>query len=132
MKTENDIIKETVEYYWADPKGRRAATRLGCHYHVPDDGRMCAVGRCLTTEALPRASKVMCGAHELAERLEADCLDDLLQPEYQGRPVYFWESLQKLHDEEHVWNSEKFLRNCLDQWFPSFPFDTLNLARPTE
>jgi hypothetical protein len=131
MKTKNEIIKETVEYYWQDPK-RRASTGLGCHYRVPDDGRMCAVGRCLTAEALPQASKVMVGAYELAGRLYADCLDDLLQPEYRGHSVDFWDRLQTVHDNEHIWDSEQLLRDRLNHWFPNFPFDSLNLTRPTE
>lgn len=128
MKTENEIIKETVEFYWADPS-RRAATEQGCKYQTVD-GRMCAVGRCLTAEALQRASGMACATCVLADRLEVNCLDELLQPEYRGHHAWFWLHLQILHDDDGIWwGSEELLRDRLKHRFPGFPRETLNLTR---
>jgi hypothetical protein len=124
MKTENEIIKETVEFYWADPK-RRAVTDLGCEY-LTLDGRMCAVGRCLTPQHAKRAQGLMCGVDQLPDLLKAT-LDEMLQPEYRGHSVDFWTHLQALHDGPQVWNTEGLLRPRLAYYFPNFPFDSLNL-----
>jgi hypothetical protein len=127
MKTENEIIKETVEFYWADPK-RRATADIGCWY-LTIDGRMCAVGRCLTQRHAWRAFAMLCSVGQLPGRLLEASLDEILQPEYRGHSVEFWENLQNLHDNEHIWDSEQLLRDRLNHWFPNFPLDTLNLIR---
>ena len=127
MKTENEIIKETVEYYWQDPKGRRAASDIACEY-LTADGRMCAVGRCLTPEHAARAANIICDVGRLPGLLEAS-LEEILQPEYRGHPVSFWDNLQTLHDTTRAWETEELLYEHLDRWFPFFPLHTLNLTR---
>jgi len=49
MKTENEIIKETVEFYWADPKRRATAATadLGCWYHHLPPTIKPLLGKCL-------------------------------------------------------------------------------------
>lgn len=130
MKTENEIIKETVEFYWADPKRRATAAAPGpaCAY-LTIDGRMCAVGRCLTPLHVKRAHGVLCSVSKLPGRLLEASLDEILQPEYRGHSVEFWDKLQTLHDNEPIWDSEQLLRDRLNHWFPNFPLDTLNLIR---
>jgi hypothetical protein len=130
MKTENEIIKETVEFYWADPAGRRAASDIACEY-LTADGRMCAVGRCLTPEHATRASDILCSASALPGLL-CTPLDELLRPEYRGHSVNFWSNLQTLHDDDLSWRTEGRLRSRLALYFPDFPdfpFDSLNLVR---
>lgn len=123
MKTENEIIKETVEYYWADP-GRRATSSRGCEY-LTADGRMCAVGRCMTEETRLRTPGAIVNVVDLSDYFSSS-LDDMLQPEYRGHPVHFWALLQNLHDGA-CWVSKNHLLDRLSSLFPDFPLDTLSI-----
>jgi hypothetical protein len=99
------LIDETVAYYAADPQRRRAKDNSGCSYET-DDGRRCAVGRCLQD---PRYIQIVvvtplaCSA--LPDRMQASTLDELLKPEYRGYPEELWRLLQRLHDSTVYWNT---------------------------
>jgi hypothetical protein len=127
MKTQDEILKETVEFYWADPS-RRAATEQGCRYQT-DDGRMCAVGRCMTPEARRLTFGIACEVGLLEGNFDVVNLDEMLEPEYRGHSLYFWRRLQHLHDGKDFWENEELLQRLLRYDFPGFPRETLNLTR---
>lgn len=121
MKTYLDVIKETVEFYGTDPKGRRSINPArtsdrprwspstpGCLY-VGVDGKRCAFARCTAPVQEARLSK-----HEGkdAKTTLSGSLDDagpiVLAPEYAHLTNgEFWNELQSLHDEEDYWDLEK-------------------------
>lgn len=113
QKTIEEIVNETLAYYEEDPR-RRAVTLEGCEY-LTEDGRMCAVGRCLHGDADARTLKnyASCiyrsnaGLPSRSHYRDPLILDDLLKEEYRGHPVAFWDSLQRLHDDtngDHLWD----------------------------
>jgi hypothetical protein len=97
------LIKETIYYY---NYGNRSVDGTHCKYQS-NAGNMCAVGRCLTEQAL----------NDFHER-EATCtfaitnlphvitvkysnFDSMFQEKYQGIHEQVWSFLQSLHDEDH-------------------------------
>ncbi len=131
MKTQIEIILETLRHYLEDPSRRAAMPTTGvfdnCQYQLDrPDGTVCycAVGRCLKPEALEVIHAVEVqplGLVTSARRLLStvkyehkknggdpdECsfatFDDLLKPEYHGHPVEFWTQLQELHDDPANW-----------------------------
>ena len=107
-KTKLEIIDEAVRYYSVG--NRRAALEAtdggACEYKT-DDGRMCAVGRCLRH---PAEGYQYDGT--IREIHFADCggdqtrFDAMFLPRYQGHSVEFWADLQLLHDTMDYWPSE--------------------------
>lgn len=129
MKTQIEIILETLAYYGEDPVNRRAydSQLVSCRYL--HDGKMCAVGRCMTPDALQAAryvdetvgpqsaSRLLYDIQESLDEVEHEdgyecpfvTFDDLLKPEYRGQPLSFWASLQTLHDGEDHWADKRSL-----------------------
>jgi hypothetical protein len=104
MKTQTEIVIETIQFYLADPDNRRSVSEQGCHYVIPGEpSRHCAVGRCMTPDALRRHGHILGNVHGLVRDAGARHLDDLLQAEYRGHPVTFWQDLQVLHDYLGAW-----------------------------
>lgn len=107
MKTQTEIVIETIQHYLPDPLYRRGKKPTGeCLYHVPAlfdvPERHCAVGRCMTAESLAAFG----GFHGDVEALETklgDTLDTLLREEYCGHSQEFWSNLQSLHDRDYNW-----------------------------
>jgi hypothetical protein len=105
MKTQTDIVLETLQFYLEDPKNRRASTGGGCFYGRPGgETRNCALGRCMTDEALEKLWDSPHTASVLASVYGS--LDQFLRPEYHGHSTKFWSRLQQLHDENAHWNPE--------------------------
>lgn len=105
MKTKLKIIEETVKYYSEDVR-RRAVNGIQCSY-ITEDGRMCAVGRCLQN---PKEFGEI-SAYDLLLENE----DDIFKPEYQGHDPEFWEGLQKLHDNRKFWTTKGISLNGQDK-----------------
>lgn len=61
---------------------------------------MCAVGRCMTDEAITQNAWNAQTADELED------LDSLLQPKYQGHSIGFWKELQEMHDFGSNWDKQ--------------------------
>ena len=102
MKTEKEIVAETIEFYGADPEGRRADDGHACLYFAKIDGRVrrCSVGRCFTVENAKLAEKAYRGG------VSEDLLANIpMKAPYQGHGVVFWENLQGLHDAECYWKA---------------------------
>jgi len=92
-----EIIDETVRYYSEDLSRRAYVKGLGCQY-LTEDGRMCAVGRCLgNVEEIARhynAGYMVCNIFESVK----------FKPQYRGLNVEFWNDLQSLHDPCAYWD----------------------------
>lgn len=90
-----EILKETVEYYEADPSRWGMDEYNQCQY-LTEDGKMCAVGRCcIAPETLKLAGSV---SHLDIVDIK---LEEALKPEYRGQSPGFWVLLQYYHDR---WN----------------------------
>lgn len=102
-KTKLEILQETADFYAADPK-RRALQHPEHYYceYLTQDGRMCAVGRCLLE---PAKYRFFSGTSDTLsdEECGGGTLDPVLKPEYQGHPRHFWRELQEFHDRKVNW-----------------------------
>lgn len=96
MKTAREIIEETAAFYTSENRAKPDNGRR-CQY-LTKDGRMCAVGRCLTDPARIEGNYIFLQS--------IPNLDDELKPEYRGHPINFWQDLQRLHDYTFNWNNE--------------------------
>lgn len=97
--TKHQIIDEIAEAYTLNTRsvvGDDPCTGA-CEYISSDgSGKMCAVGRCLIDPKSIPSSKYIEGFDEE--------LDPLLKPQYRGHTIWFWKSLQSLHDTYDNWN----------------------------
>lgn len=101
MKTQQEIIDETIEYYRTHPRGMNI--REGeCMYLTPD-GCMCAVGRCMSD---PQDGQHKIGNRALGD-VPIDKLDLLLKSDYRGHNLDFWGDLQNFHDTPQYWETEE-------------------------
>lgn len=99
-----EIVAETVEYYSADPKGKRGTnTKGGCEYLI--EGRMCAVGRCAID---PSTLEGVCDNILVRNRDtgKLSSLDTGLRFQYRGHSEVFWSYLQDLHDANINWDDD--------------------------
>jgi len=101
--TTHQIIDETVEYYKNNPRALQGAY---CKY-LTDDGKMCAVGRCLTPKSVQIAQT----------KFNGKTFDDLnksiikFKSKYQGHCDSFWICLQSFHDCSLCWNGNKLTQD---------------------
>lgn len=103
--TKFEIINETLAFYSEDVN-RRAIKKTGnyCEY-LTEDGKKCAVGRCMTSEALNEYGDYMGTIDSLIiEDPKQINLDDLLEEKYRGHEEEFWSNLQRIHDKPENWN----------------------------
>ena len=106
-----EIIDETVEFYDGDPTRRSKRVGVGglglhiCSYNG-DEGNHCAVGRCLTQEALMNNPDKHSDATVSGVWKRIKALDHDLQPQYRGHTLLFWKRLQHLHDCERFWDCD--------------------------
>lgn len=110
MKTYKEVIDETVEYYKTNPFGYDEVT-CKCVYYHPENGAMCAVGRCLLN---PQNV-----ANYSADRLFAYGENfNLLKEEYRHlNDLNFWSKLQEYHDYHAVGELDPdILENLYSNW----------------
>jgi hypothetical protein len=101
--TTDEIIIETILFYLEDPARRAQETpSRRCRYLIPEDGRKCAVGRCMTGAALAEFGDTRVDFETLLYDNSVTA-DELLLPQYRGHPPEFWLALQTVHDREEVW-----------------------------
>lgn len=104
QKTKLEIFEETVAYYTEDvSRIARDANDLCCY--ETEDGRHCAVGRCMIPDSelhIPNGSmrKAKCSVDHIQN------LQETLRPEYRGHGSRFWLSMQRLHDGREFWTDE--------------------------
>lgn len=105
QKTKYEILKESVEYYAADPLNRRSEKQGDCVYTPPDtQTEGCAVSRCVQPEKKPRLDDEW--GDRAIENIGSDTLEVYLQPAYRGHPLIFWRDLQELHDFNAHWTKD--------------------------
>lgn len=121
QKTEEEIVRETVEYYCNNP---RALSEHGDCLYLTEDGNRCAVGRCLkkpvryflTTKS---SDPLPISEHDLSVD-DIINLDQYLKKEYRGHDSLFWRRLQVLHDGASYWKrvgkNKKVLTDEGKQW----------------
>ena len=102
------LIDETVKFYGENPLEKRATmynllSGSSCKY-LTEDNKKCAVGRCLTNEALSEHGKFSGTIHGLVGGTDNIKLQNLFKDEYKGFDVDFWQELQRLHDKETNWD----------------------------
>ena len=94
--TKEEILKETIDFYLTDPKRRASLPSRACSY-LTDDGRKCAVGRCLKPGGLADL-RLDCDEENPSVGNFAKHPDNYLLPQYCGHSEQFWFKLQLLHD----------------------------------
>lgn len=103
MKTKEQIINETVNYYSKDTS-RRALNNVGNCKYITEDGRKCAIGRVLRPSKCKK--EFNCTVRKLAEILGLNNLDEALLPSVRGHEVDFWIDLQDIHDCNCNWDDD--------------------------
>lgn len=121
MKTKREIIEETIKFY--NSNNRAVQDRSTCKY-LTDDGKMCAVGRCLTDEDVRNVGDFQGDVDSLVKAFKS--LDEMLKPEYRGHDQQFWRTLQTLHDDPDNWNEDGFAgsREFIETIFRTFDLDS--------
>ena len=106
-----DILKDTRDYYDADPDNRRSISEDGeCKYTWGKTH--CAVGRYLKEEYQEENwDNNSDSVNELCDETEAWDIDWAVREEVQGLEPDFWKDSQDFHDCRHNWI-------CKDTWFP--------------
>ena len=110
-----DILKDTRDYYDADPDNRRSISEDGeCLYTWGNTH--CAVGRYLKEEYQTETwSSNNESVNELCEDSDETWdIDWAVRDEVRGINPNFWRDLQDFHDSRHNWI-------CRDTWFPELP-----------
>ncbi len=109
LKTYNDVIDETVEYYSKNPRSLNIKDNrsVGCFYLHPDTGAMCAVGRCLNDEYLKVFGDSGSNMQSLVEdHFHENDFTIMFKEEYKHlNSLDFWSRLQDLHDCDLYWNN---------------------------
>ena len=121
--TKIDIINETVAFYSADVKRRSLNEKEDCSYNGKN-GTHCAVGRCLLPIYHDLGDKLPSNDWDFEGLFTANkCKDhnEMLQEQYRGHDLFFWNSLQSLHDTKNYWDAigltvagEQYLQQLLD------------------
>lgn len=101
MKTKLEIIDETIAHI---QKHGPAIDYLGLCSYFDENGRSCAVGRCLLNPK--RVQNEYKG--KTAEEIEG--FEAKLKPEYRGHSLRFWNALQELHDSRNYWNGTEITK----------------------
>ena len=96
-----ELITETIDFYSTDTS-RRGVTEsihghITCSYQS-ENGNKCAVGRCMTEDALEKYYDFQNNVEKLPD------FESLLLPQYQGHDIEFWRRLQRLHDATYNWD----------------------------
>lgn len=98
----HEVVVETIAFYTSNP-GLRAVTPTSCSY-LTEDGRMCAVGRCIRPEMLAGLDYNWNQLKRFNIRKTPEEKEELLKPEYRGLDEGFWLSLQDWHDQPDNWD----------------------------
>jgi hypothetical protein len=113
QKAKAEILKETIEFYGADPINRRSVVRneagtiLGCLYNGPN-GTHCGVGRCLKPEILQKIGFDTISGTDNKSTVSTlmDNYSNIFKEEYSGHDLFFWHHIQSLHDSDINWNTK--------------------------
>ena len=107
MKSKLEIIKETYEFYNLNPSQRAIAPSNNRCEYITEDGRMCAVGRCLV-------NPLKFDNRSINDDVFASCINSSkfskkvlknFKAEYQLNDPEFWYDLQQFHDTVANWTT---------------------------
>ena len=96
QKTKLEIIEETEKFY-SNPANR--GTDGNGYVYKTEDGRKCAVGRCLIDKDLAYLRGSITDVVSHGVYLNSTQIDALFLSEYKGHEITFWRALQKWHDD---------------------------------
>jgi hypothetical protein len=102
MKTQSEIVDETIAFYQVNPRSLnpdKNEYEARCLYNGPN-GTVCAFSRCVIPEKrkeLPEGEGCWAILHKSG--------DEILIPEYRGHEISFWEAIQSLHDDNEYWKA---------------------------
>ena len=99
--TKIDIIKETVRFYSKDAN-RRGLNHGGSCQYLTEDGKNCAIGRCIKPSKFSKIQNHW-GTSQLVASTGSTNIDSLLSKKYHGHSAAFWSDLQDLHDDSINW-----------------------------
>lgn len=111
MKTKLEIINMVANHY---NETNRAYDDGKCSY-LTTDGRMCAVGMCMTEEQLENFKDFQGDVETLEERIGVD-INKLLKEEFKGHSTKFWSELQWLHDNSNYWDDDGLTEGGRNQY----------------
>lgn len=101
-----EILTNLVSFYSEDPYNRRCQDDAGNAVYNGRNGKHCAIGQCLLDEYRNKGR----GLHgnsgtfdELMAYQNQTNLDEMLDEEYRGHEIEFWEQVQHLHDRDFHW-----------------------------
>ena len=101
-----EIQTSLVDFYSADPYTRRCQDDAGTAVYNGRNGKHCAIGQCMTEKYQSKGR----GMHyntgtldEIVEYFEEKTFDDMLQEQFRGHEIDFWEHVQNLHDRDVHW-----------------------------
>lgn len=134
MKSEIDIIIETVKNYNSNNTSKKAETDA-CTY-MNENGAMCAVGRCLTNEGMQIFKAFednnLHGNTSVAYFTNVygmDKFDNALKEEYRGYDLEFWKNLQYLHDSPRNWDEDGITQSGLESVDILFGEDAYSMVK---
>ena len=98
--TKTEIINETAKFYNLSNRGYNEDENQ-CHY-LTDDGKKCAVGRCISPEKLIFFNDL----HQNEGVGAVSDLQEFLVEGYAGHSIEFWKDLQIFHDRKRYWDED--------------------------
>jgi len=102
--SKEEILTNMISFYSEDPNRRSQDDVGSCVYN--GRGRHCAVGRHLLQVYKDMGRKLKGNVGTIDELMAYhDCimLDEMLDEEYRGHEIEFWEQVQHLHDRDFHW-----------------------------
>jgi hypothetical protein len=99
-----EIIQEFEATYVAHPENRGIGKDTYCVYKAKN-GNMCAVGRCLTQEAMESFADFKGDLDSALNELNITDFDLKLKAKYRGQKTDFWHDLQEYHDRQYYWDA---------------------------
>jgi hypothetical protein len=116
----NQIIDETVAYYTEDVSRRTYNPDINNCLYLGANGTKCAYSRCWKEGVYSSSME-----QKTPSSLDSDGYtpDYLVQEQYQGHSVKFWNDLQTLHDNPKYWTEnnisilgKEFVKELKDTW----------------
>ena len=96
--THLEFLNDTVSFYSADPKGRRALNQDGECVYLAEDGRKCAIGRYIKEDEKEAFNNLGTLAGLLSEH------PNCLKPSIANLSQNFLARIQNLHDGDRNWD----------------------------
>lgn len=109
--TKLEILHELFESdkgYIKNPTTRGMTTNGHCIYRT-DEGKRCAVGKCVSNHYIGKVAKLAASAGNITKKLRevhgisVPDLDTVLLKKYRGHEPHFWSLIQSFHDSSANW-----------------------------